>query len=83
MTFTDYLLAGFACVGFLSSVIFVAGLAWLIRDDMRHARRRRMERDIIANPVLSEAITDSVRLRVCEGPAHVYRLSDWRRGDCA
>lgn len=83
MSAVDYLLAGFAFVGFLSSVIFVAGLAWLIRDDMRHARRRRVEREIIESPVLSEAIRDSVRLRVCEGPAHVYRLSDWRRGDCA
>lgn len=78
-----YVLAFFAIVGFIATVLFVAGLTWLIRDDMRHARRRRMEREIIESPVLSEAIRDSVRLRVCEGPAHVYRLSDWRRGDCA
>jgi hypothetical protein len=81
MTLTDYLLAFFTVVGFLSSLTLVFGCVWAIYDAHRQDRRRRsIERDISASPVLSDAISDSVRLRVCEGPAHVYRLSDWSRG---
>jgi hypothetical protein len=84
MTLTDRILAFFTVLGFLSSCALVFGCVWAFYDAHRQDRRRRMvERDISASPVLSEAISDSVRLRVCEGPAHVYRLSDWRRGGCA